>query len=253
MMNSSISFSGVRPAAWWQFVQCQWLNLLRMPAYSLPTLLFPVMFYAFFGLVMIRGQAHYLLATFATFGIMGAALFSFGVGIATERAQGWFTLLRATPAPLAGVVAGKWFGAALFAAVIVVMMEVLAAVFGGVRMHPGQWLGLVGVLVAGTLPFCLLGLGLGLLMSPNAAPAVINIVYLPLAFLSGLWVPVSQFPAWLQGFAEWLPPYHLAQLALHVAGVQTADLLVHLLVLAGFSLAFSLLVVVGWRRVRQSP
>jgi len=237
----------------WQFIQCQWLNLVRMPAYSLPTLLFPVMFYAFFGLVMIRGQAHYLLATFATFGVMGAALFSFGVTIATERAQGWFTLLRATPAPLGGVVAGKWFGAALFAAIIVVMMEVLAAVFGGVRIHPGQWLGLVGVLVAGTLPFCLLGLGLGLLMSPNAAPAVINIVYLPLAFLSGLWVPVSQFPAWLQGFAEWLPPYHLAQLALHVAGVKPADVFVHVLVLAGFSLAFSLLVIVGWRRVRQSP
>jgi ABC-2 type transport system permease protein len=224
-----------------------------MPAYSLPTLLFPVMFYAFFGLVMIRSQADYLLATFATFGIMGAALFSFGVGIATERAQGWFTLLRATPAPLAGVVAGKWFGAALFAAIIVVMMETLAAVFGGVRMQPGQWFGLVGILVAGTLPFCLLGLGLGLLMSPNAAPAVINIVYLPLAFLSGLWIPVSQFPAWLQSFAEWLPPYHLARLALQATAVEQGDALGHVLVLAGFSAAFLLLVIAGWRRVRQTP
>ena len=253
MNNVSIRTSGIRPAALWQFVQCQWLNLVRMPAYSLPTLLFPVMFYAFFGLVMIRGQAHYLLATFATFGIMGAALFSFGVGIATERAQGWFTLLRATPAPLAGVVAGKWFGAALFAAIIVVLMEVLAAVFGGVRMHPGQWLGLVGVLVAGTLPFCLLGLGLGLLMSPNAAPAIINIVYLPLGFLSGLWIPVSQLPGWMQSFAEWLPPYHLARLALHAAGVQPTDVWLNVLVLVGFSAIFSLLVVVGWRRTRRSP
>lgn len=253
MMSNSTQPLSIRPAAWWQFVQSQWLNLLRMPAYSLPTLLFPVMFYAFFGLVMIRGQAHYLLATFATFGVMGAALFSFGVGIATERAQGWFTLLRATPAPLAGVVAGKWFGAALFAAIIVVMMEVLAAVFGDVRMQSGQWFGLVGVLVAGTLPFCLLGLGLGLVMSPNAAPAVINLVYLPLAFLSGLWVPVSQFPAWLQSVAEWLPPYHLARLALHVTGVQPADIFVHVLVLAGFSAAFSVLVGVGWRRTRRSP
>ena len=252
-MNSSTLTTAIRPTALWQFIQCQWLNLVRMPAYSLPTLLFPVMFYAFFGLVMIRGQAHYLLATFATFGIMGAALFSFGVTIATERAQGWFTLLRATPAPLAGVVAGKWFGAALFAAIIVVMMETLAAVFGGVRMHPGQWFGLVGVLVAGTLPFCLLGLGLGLLMSPNAAPAIINIVYLPLGFLSGLWIPVSQLPGWMQSLAEWLPPYHLAQLALHVAGVKPAEVLVHVLVLAGFSAAFSLLVIVGWRRTLQAP
>ena len=82
MMNSSTLTTAIRPTALWQFIQCQWLNLVRMPAYSLPTLLFPVMFYAFFGLVMIRGQAHYLLATFATFGIMGAALFSFGVALA---------------------------------------------------------------------------------------------------------------------------------------------------------------------------
>lgn len=253
MKYPETAINTIRPSAWWQFVQCQWLNLVRMPAYSLPTLLFPVMFYAFFGLVMIRGQAHYLLATFATFGVMGAALFSFGVGIATERAQGWFTLLRATPAPLAGVVAGKWFGAALFAAIIVIAMEVLAAVFGDVRMQTSQWFGLVGVLIVGTLPFCLLGLGLGLVMSPNAAPAVINVVFLPLAFLSGLWVPVSQFPTWLQGFAEWLPPYHLARLALHAAGVQPVDVIFHVAVLAGFSALFSLLVIVGWRRTLQTP
>lgn len=253
MINRSLQNSGIRPAVWWQFIQCQWLNLLRMPAYSLPTLLFPVMFYAFFGLVMNSGAAHYLLATFATFGVMGASLFAFGVGIATERAQGWFTLLRATPAPLAGVVVGKWFGAALFAALIVVLMEILAAMFGDVRMLPQQWFGLVGLLVVGTLPFCLLGLALGLLMSPNAAPAVINLVYLPLAFLSGLWVPISQFPSWLQSIAPYLPPYHLAQLALQVAGVQVGNALPHVLALAAFSAAFLMMVAVGWRRMRQSP
>ena len=45
----------------------------------------------------------------------------------------------------------------------------------------------------------------------------------------------------MQSLAEWLPPYHLAQLALHVAGVKPAEVLVHVLVLAGFGAAFSLL------------
>lgn len=234
-----------------RFIECQWLNLLRTPAYTLPTLLFPVMFYAFFGLLMIRGQAQYLLCTFATFGCIGAALFAFGVGIATERAQGWLTLLRATPASIAAILVGKWFGAGLFAAMITLIMAVLAAILGGVRMETLQWSGLLLVMVLGSMPFAALGLGLGMSMSPNAAPAVVNLIYLPLAFLSGLWVPVSQFPSWLQAMAEWLPPYHLAALALHVTGTQSGMPILSLALLTGYTLLFTLFAAWAWRRPAQ--
>ncbi len=232
-----------------QLIQAQWLNLVRTPAYSLPTLLFPVMFYSFFGLLMIRGQALWLLCTFATFGVMGAALFSFGVGIATERAQGWLMLLRASPAPVGAVVAGKAFGAMLFALIIVVLMAVLAAAFGGVRLATGQWLALAGVLVAGTLPFSLMGLALGLWLQPGAAPAVLNLVYLPLGFLSGLWIPAMQFPPLLQAIAGWLPPYHLAALALDVTGAKPADWTAALVHLGAFTLVFAVLTALGWKRL----
>ncbi|MGB0514744.1 MAG: ABC transporter permease, partial [Wenzhouxiangellaceae bacterium] len=117
-----------------RLIEAQWLNLVRTPDYSLPTLLFPMMFYVFFGLVLIPGGALTLLCTFATFGVMGAALFAFGVGIATERAQGWLRLLRASPAPIGAVILGKASGALLFALIIVVSMSTLAAVFGDVRL-----------------------------------------------------------------------------------------------------------------------
>ncbi|MDX1626801.1 MAG: ABC transporter permease [Wenzhouxiangellaceae bacterium] len=237
------------PGAWMQLIRAQFLNLSRTPAYTLPTLLFPVMFYAFFGLLMIPGRAQFLLCTFATFGVMGAALFSFGIAIAMERAQGWMRLLRAAPAPISGVVTGKFVAAMLFALAIVALMSVLAAGLGGVRLATGQWLALAGVLAAGTLPFCLLGMALGLWLSPSAAPAVINIVYLPLAFLSGLWVPASQFPAWLQAVAEWLPPYHLAELALHVTGTRAGDWVWSAAVLAAYSITFAAAVAFGWRRL----
>jgi len=235
------------PAA--HLIRAQCLNLVREPAYTLPTLLFPVMFYAFFGLVMVPGQAAWLLCTFATFGAVGAALFSFGVGIATERAQGWLKLLRASPAPIAAVIAGKAIGAMLFALAITVLMSVLAAAFGDVRLYTGQWLALAVVLMVGTLPFSLIGLTLGLWLKPNAAPAVINILFLPMVFLSGLWVPVSQFPDWLQGVAAWLPPYHLAELALHVAGVKPAETVVSAAVLLGYCCVFSVLTTIGWKRL----
>lgn len=235
-----------------RLAEAQWLNLVRTPAYSLPTLLFPVMFYAFFGLVMLPGQSLTLLCTFATFGVLGAALFSFGVGIAFERAQGWLRLLRASPAPVYAVIVGKAFGAMLFGLVIVVMMSALAAGFGGVRLHTSQWLALAGVLVAGTLPFCLLGLALGLCLKPNVAPAVVNIVYLPLGFLSGLWIPASQFPPVLQSIAGWLPPYHLAALALDVTGAKPADWATALANLGVFTLVCGAATVIGWRRMDGS-
>jgi len=244
-----MSIDAIQPGAWLQLIRAQCLNLVREPAYTLPALLFPVMFYAFFGLVMVPGQSAWLLCTFASFGVVGAALFSFGVGIATERAQGWLKLLRASPAPIPAVIAGKAFGAMLFAIVIVVMMSALAAGLGGVRLFTGQWLALAAVLVAGTIPFSLIGLTLGLWLSPNAAPAVINLLFLPMVFLSGLWVPVTQFPGWLQALAPWLPPYHLAELALHVAGVKPADVVFSLGVLLGYSVLFGALVAIGWRRL----
>ncbi|MEN1729044.1 MAG: ABC transporter permease [Pseudomonadota bacterium] len=252
-MTTSNMTTGRRLKSYWQFMYCQWLGLVRMPAYTLPTLLFPIMFYAFFGVLMIPGLADYLLATYSTFGVLGAALFAFGVSVATERAQGYFTLIRATPAPLMGVVIGKWFGAALFGAIIVVCLSVMAAAFGEVRMMQSQWLGLLAVLMLGTLPFCLLGLAMGLMLSPNAAPAVINLIYLPMGFLSGLWIPLSQFPSWLQAIAPWLPPYHLAALALHVTGVQETEPLRHVLALLAFAGLFALLVAWGWRRMMAQP
>jgi ABC-2 type transport system permease protein len=94
-----------------------------------------------------------------------------------------------------------------------------------------------------------MGLALGLWLSPNAAPAVLNLVYLPLGFLSGLWIPSTVFPGWLQSVAEWLPPYHLAALALDVTGAKTADWAHSLAVLGVFGLVFAVVTALGWRRL----
>jgi len=63
------------------------IRLFRTPGFSIPTLLFPVMFYTFFGIVFSMNPATmptYLMITYAVFGVIGPALFSFGVGIVIE-------------------------------------------------------------------------------------------------------------------------------------------------------------------------
>ncbi len=77
---------------------------------------------------------------------------------------------------------------------------------------------LVLTLVAGSLPFCAMGLAIGYFAGPTSAPAVINIFYLPMSFFSGLWMPFMFLPKFIQHIAVFLPPYHLSQLALSLIG-----------------------------------
>lgn len=204
------------------------LKLLRLPAFSVPTLAFPLVFYVMFGLAF-GGRAGsfafstYLLATYGVFGVVGAALLGIGVGVATERGQGWLLAKRATPMPL-----GAWFSAKIAAALamgllIILGLFALGALFGGVRLPAATWAGLAGVLLAGTLPFCFFGLALGYLCGPSSAPAVANLIHLPLAFLSGLWIPVEMLPPLVKGAARFVPQYYLGQLALGVLGVPTVE------------------------------
>ena len=44
---------------------------------------------------------------------------------------------------------------------------------------------------------------------------MINMVYLPLAFLGGMWLPIEQLPGWMQTLAHMAPSYYFSRLALH--------------------------------------
>ena len=68
-----------------------------------------------------------------------------------------------------------------------------------------------------------MGLAFGYLVGPNSAPAMLNVIYLPMAFASGLFIPIDQLPAFVQGIAPALPPYHFAQLALGTVGAAERD------------------------------
>ncbi|MEL1265507.1 ABC transporter permease [Pseudoxanthomonas putridarboris] len=202
----------------------EFLRLLRTPSFSLPCLSFPPLFYLLFG-VLLGGRngstavAHYLLAGYGVFGTMGVALFGFGVTVALDREQGLLTLKRAQPMPPGAYLAAKMAMAMLFSSIVLLLLAALAVGVAGVRLPPAQWLGLALAVLSGALPFSALGLWLGTLVGGRGAPALINLVYLPMALLSGLWVPLSVLPSALQALAPLWPAYHVAQLAQKVVGV----------------------------------
>src|SRR6201987_5435495 len=206
----------------------EFLKLLRLSIYSLSTILFPVMFYVLFGLLLNRGHeqggvmvAAYLMATYGTFGVMGASLFGFGVGLAGERGLGWLEVKRASPMPPSAYFAAKTVVCMAFSLIIVLTLLTLGFVFGGVHLGLAQTVKLVGTLVLGAGTFCAMGMAIGYFAGPTSAPAIVNLLYLPLSFASGLWIPIDMLPRLLQRLAPALPPYHLGQLALGVVGVPT--------------------------------
>lgn len=252
-MNAITSLSGRSPLRIALLeARCEFLNVLRTPAFAIPSLVFPAMFYAFFGLAFQTGgsgQDIYMLATLGAFGVMGPALFGFGVGVAEERDKGWLVLRRTAPASTAGYFFGKIAMSLIFAVIITVILYALAGFVGGVALERTQWLALAGVLLVGTLPFCALGLLVGSWAGAQASVAIINLVYLPMAFLSGLWVPMTMFPEWLQDVSVALPAFHFGQLALKTVGMdQGMSAVVHVGYLAAFGIACLVPAAVGFRR-----
>ena len=228
----------------------EFLRQLRTPAFALPALTFPVLFYLLFGVVLTMPgpgdaglRAATLLVSYGVFGIMGPALFGFGVAMAMDRDMGLLQLKRALPVPPGAILLAKTAMAMLFGLLITAMLMAVAVGFAGVVLSPARLALLALVNLLGALPFCALGLWIGTLVGGQAAVAIVNLVYLPMAFLSGLWIPLSVLPDVVQRLAPVWPAYHLQQIALKAAGgADAGDALgVHLLVLATYGAVFFVL------------
>jgi len=207
----------------------EFLKLLRTRQFSLATIGFPVMFYVLFGLSnrrVVDGDVHvatYLLGGYACFGLIGAALFGIGVGMAGEINAGWLELKRASPMPPAAYLFAKCMTAIAFGIVIVSILIALGVTMGGVSIGPSEMARMMGLSVAGSVTFASMGLLLAQIVPANAAPGIVNLIYLPMSFLSGLWIPLSQLPRWVRRIAPVLPTYHLSQLMVGTFGRGYAD------------------------------
>ncbi|RXE86397.1 ABC transporter permease [Pseudoalteromonas sp. A757] len=190
------------------------LSTFRSKGFVIPATLFPCLFYLFFGVVFSHSDSHnYMYINYLIFGMIGPALFSFGVNVALEKQNGWLILKQLSPVSPYQYLLAKCVSATAFSLLVACLMSLLA-LFSVLSLSLAQWLLVVTISLLGTLPLCMLGLLVGLSVSAKAAPAVVNLVYLPLSLLSGLWLPIGLFPEAMQWFAWLLPTFHISQLAL---------------------------------------
>jgi ABC-2 type transport system permease protein len=228
------------------------LRLLRTPAFSVPILAMPILFYTFFG-VLLNGGAHrppgvadMMFVGWTVYGVMGPGLFGFGILVAVERNMGLLTYKRALPMPTGSYLAAKLMMAYVFAIVVMAMLVTAGLTMGHVTLNPLQMLTVAAVMSLGVIPACAIGLFIGAWAPASSAGAIANITYLGMAFLSGLFFPLSGF---LNDIRAIWPTYHLVQLAHAAAGMPTEGSLAgHAGVLAAMS---AVLIVLASRKLAR--
>jgi ABC-2 type transport system permease protein len=220
------------PSVMWKQTRAQLLSSLRIPAFSLTTILLPIMFFAFFGLPYVHqtiGNTNitvgpYVMASFGAYAVSSAMVFNFGIGVAMARGQKMDLLQRATPLPSGVAIAATVVNAMVFALISLIALFAFASIAGGVSLPVGTWLTLTFRLLVGAVPLIGLGMAIGYAAGPNSAPAVTNLIYLPMSFASGLFIPVAQLPAIIQKVAPYLPTYHYGQIAWNAVGAPTESM-----------------------------
>ena len=173
------------------YLRYEVLRNFRNRRFLILTLAFPlVLYFTVAGAnrhAMFNGTAFplYFMVAMAALGTM-AAVISSGAIIAADRSVGWTRQLRITP-----LTAGTYFRAKVLSgylrALLTIALLCLAGTALGVRLSAGEWLTVIGLLLAGLVPFTVLGILIGHLLTADAsAPAVGGIVTL-FALLGGVY------------------------------------------------------------------
>lgn len=252
--------------AYWKEAKYETLRALRAPAFAIPFLLLPLVLYVLIGVFLVGSMSHgdqrvaaTMFVNWAVFGVMGPGMFGFGLYVATEREQGLLKLKRAMPMPPAAYLLAKMAMTMLFAAIIMVTIIAAAVALGHLRITAGQYFLVTLIDMLGSLPFCALGFFIGTRSSGKSAPAFVNLAYLPIMHLGGLFYPL---PRSVQPIEFLSPAFYLDKLGLRVLGAVSLDELTfgvtgpssrggawaYVAVLSGVTLFFGVLAV---RRLRE--
>jgi ABC-2 type transport system permease protein len=205
--------------------KAQLLTRMRIPAFTVLSLGMPVMFFALFNAIFgSQKQApgvttgEYILVSYATYAVANVMVYNFGIGIASERGRKLDLLQRAMPVPPLVPVVAQIISVIVFAFIALLLLFAYAFLVGGIRLGAATWLDLLWRLLLGSFPMMGLGLAIGYGTGANAAPAVVNVVYLPMSFLSGIFIPFSILPSTVQKIGQVLPTYHYANLGWNILG-----------------------------------
>ena len=134
-----------------------------------------------------------MLASFAAYAVSSVMVFNYGITIALDRGQRVDVLMRASPLPGSVYLLARTI-TALGLGLVGLLVLFVVAVIAGVHLPLETWVDMAVRLMLGSIPFIALGFALAYLCSPSAAPAVANLLFIVLAFGSGMLIRIDQMP-----------------------------------------------------------
>lgn len=154
----------------------------------------------------------YLLSGMIGYGAAATAFAGLALLLVIRRESGVLKRLRATPLP-----GWAYITAVLGSIVFVFFLEAIALiVLGRVAFDvalPDNAVSLVAALTLGAVSFAALGVGLtALIRSAEGSSAVVNAIFLPMAFVSGVFFSRDDMPAFLEAVSDVLPLTYLLNL-----------------------------------------
>jgi ABC-2 type transport system permease protein len=237
----------------------------RIPEYFIGVVVLPIILYAMCGrrdagkvLPLGTDVGAMMFVSICCYGVVSEALFSFGGELATERSTGWLRRLRATPMPMWVYFAGKVALNLVFRLVSLGGMAAVAVAAGHVTFDLSTLIATCTILLTGVVAFSTVGSAIAYWVRPRAVSTIVNLVFLPLSFLSGFFYPLDQLPGVFAKVAQVLPTYHFGQLAWGVkASAQdvasfgnppSGSTIGHLAVVLSWFVGCGILTVLGYQR-----
>jgi len=188
--------------------------LFRQPGFWVPTVLFPAMLYGFFGAQSGGGQwAANAMASFAIYAVVGVGFYQFGVNIAQDRESPFATWQRSLPGGLVDQWIARIVASLVFVTIAVLLVISLAHLMTDVRLTATAWIRLGLVCLLSVVTATVMGIALGSLSTARAAVPLANLIYLPLAYLGGLWVPPMAMPEVINTISQWTPTRAMGELS----------------------------------------
>lgn len=175
-------------------------------------LAFPFGFLLLFGYVMARGDARvtaFLLPGLLTTTLMSGGLFGVALPLVQQRESGLLRRLRVTPVSALAVALSHGISAIFTGLLSLFLLIVFARMLFSIEVA-GSWISLVVVFLCGAIALVPLGLLVGsTARDMRTAPAIANLLFFPLMFLSGSAMPLAAMPDGVKRFARVLPTTYL--------------------------------------------
>jgi len=183
--------------------------------------IFPVLLFVLLGTVYsgtYRGQplADYLVPALIAYGVANTTFGGLAITLVLRREYGILKRLRATPLP-----PPTYMTAVVVSSLLVFVLQAVAIVVIGRLAYgaelEGDTLSLGLTFLYAAICFAAMGVGLAsVIKSAEGSSAVVNVITLPMTFLSGGFGPTREFPTVLQAIADVLPLTYVIDLVVGI-------------------------------------